>query len=262
MREINNSYTCQHHVDFLTKCRKEKLTPKGLRLHLTVNVLGKEHEELDQEIDKILKHAESQILQTLTDYYSHLTDDFHRGANALKQQMEDMSTSLPEAERAKHNREVNYTETKATIKARDRETTRLRKIHALKHEQSVNPHQKRTEAPPRRTPHHRDSDTSTHSVGSTYSGGTTDVEAPTLNLRSRSILKNGKGPRNKPRTRSTSARRDFHRPLMPPRTEEPTPQQAENPQDTLTGEQLHFLNALKPFLKDQYTAVIDVLGKN
>ena len=96
----NPSHTSRHHVAFLTKCKKEKLTPKGLRLHLTVNVVGTDHRELDDEIDRILKTAESEILQCIANYYSKQADSYHQKANSIKQQMEVKARTLPEEEKA------------------------------------------------------------------------------------------------------------------------------------------------------------------
>ena len=103
MRALNNSHSCRHHLDFLTKCSKDHLTPKGLRLHLKVNVIGSNHSELDRNIDTVLKTAESDILTLIADHYKAQGDEYHREANTLKQRMESLAGKLPDKERQQHN---------------------------------------------------------------------------------------------------------------------------------------------------------------
>ena len=67
MRDLNNSYSSRHHLDYLSECSKDHLTGKG-RLHLKVNIIGSDHKELDQDIDTVLKNAESDILTLIADH--------------------------------------------------------------------------------------------------------------------------------------------------------------------------------------------------
>ena len=134
MRALNNSYSCRHHLDFLTKCSKDHLTPKGLRLHLRVNVNGSNHSQLDRNIATVLKTAESDILTLIADHYRDQGDAYHREANTLKQRMESLAGKLPDKERQQHNQEVDFTERRAQIRTREQETTRMKKHMALHHE--------------------------------------------------------------------------------------------------------------------------------
>ena len=247
MRALNNSYSCRHHLDFLTKCSKDHLTPKGLRLHLKVNVIGSNHSELDRNIDTVLKTAESDILTLIADHYKAQGDEYHREANTLKQRMESLAGKLPVKERQQHNQEVDFTERRAQIRTREQETTRMKKHTALHHERLHNPDATRT-APPTKRPR---TTTQPETAMETDKPITPNPE-PTLQLRSRSVPK----AKGKPGT----VREGFQMRRKPPRTNP-------NPNPTPTEGQLNPLppglpQAIKPFLKSQYQAEIDGSGES
>ena len=242
MRALNNSYSCTHHLDFLTKCSKDHLTPKGLRLHLKVNVVGSNHSELDQNIDTILKTAESDILTLIGDHYRTQGDTFHREANTLKQRMETLASKLPDKERQQHNQEVDFTERRAQIRIREHETTRMKKHTALHQERIHNPDATRTAPPPKRPRTTTQTDTPMET-----DQPTTPNPEPTLQLRSRSVPK-AKG-------RTGTGREGFQTSRKPPRTNpNPNPTPIEGQPNPLPP---GLLQAIKPFLKSQYQAVIE-----
>ena len=231
MRALNNSYSSRHHLEFLSRCLKDHLMPKGLRLHLKVNVVGSDHKELDQNI---LKTAESDILTLLTDHYKTEGDTHHREANSIKQKMEILAARLPEQERLQHAQEVDFTERRAQIRTREQETTRLKKHTALHHERIVNPEATRT-APPMK----RARTTTQQETPMDTDGSTTPNPEPTLQLRSRSV------PKPK-----TGTREVFQSRRKPPRTSpKPNPTPTEGQQNPLPKD---LLQAIKPFLKSQY----------
>ena len=62
MRLLNNSQNAAHHLEFLSKARDLRQTPRGLRLYLPVNVIGgslDQNDDLKNDVDKILKEAEA-----------------------------------------------------------------------------------------------------------------------------------------------------------------------------------------------------------
>ena len=83
----------------ITKCMKDQLTPRGLCLHLEVNVIGTDHRELHQNIDTVLKNAETDILILIADHYRTQGDTYYREANSLKQKMESLAAKLTDEER-------------------------------------------------------------------------------------------------------------------------------------------------------------------
>ena len=184
MRTLNNSYSCRHHLEFLTKCIKDHLTPRGLRLHLKVNVIGTDQGELNQNIDTVLKTAEADILTLIADHYRTHGDTYHREANTLKQRMESLAAKLPEQERLQHAQEVDFTECRAQIRTREQETTRLKKHSALHHERITHPDATRMEPPVKRPRTTTQPDTPMETEEPT----TLNPE-PTLQLRSRSVPK-------------------------------------------------------------------------
>ena len=175
MRALNNSYSCRHHLDFLTRCSKDHLTPKGLRLHLKINVIGSNHCELDWNID---------ILTLIADHYRAQGDAYHRESNTLKQRVESLAGKLLDKERQQHNREVDFTERRAQIRTREQETTRMKKHTALHHKRLHNPDATRT-APPTKRPR---TTTQSDTPMETDEPITPNPE-PTLQLRNRSVPK-------------------------------------------------------------------------
>ena len=239
MRTLNNSYSCRHHLDFLTKCTKDHLTPKGLRLHLKVNVIGTDHGELNQNIDTVLKTAEADILTLIADHYRTHGDKYHREANALKQSMESLAAKLPEQERLQHAQEVDFTERRAQIRTREQETTRLKKHTALHHERITHPEATRT-APPLKRPR----TTTQPDTPMETEDPTTPNPEPTLQLRSRSVPKH--------RGKAGPSREDFYNKKKPPRTiPNPNPTPPEGQTDPIPK---GLLQAIRPFLKSQYLA--------
>ena len=134
MCDLNNSYSSRHHLDYLSECSKDHLTRKG-RLHLKVNVIGSDHKELDQNIDTVLKNAESDILTLIADHYRA---QGNREANTLKQRIETLAAKLLDQERLQYNQEEDFTKRRAQIRTWEQETTRLKKHTSLHHERTHN----------------------------------------------------------------------------------------------------------------------------
>ena len=218
MRTLNNCISSKHHLEFLTKCSSDHLTPRGLRLHLNVNVIGQDHEQLDRDIDTVLKTAESDILALLIDFYKRQSESLQRDANTQKQLMQVKAAKLPEEEKTKHHQEVNYTERKAEIRSREQETTRLKKHTSLHYERTVNPTLTRT-GPPQKRPR-----TQTQPEEAPM-----DLDQPTLQLRSRNVPK----------------QRVF-RPRQKPQGATPNPDTDSEPKGDIEQE---LIKALRPFLR-------------
>ena len=157
MKLLNNYHTASHHADFLKDCKHNGIMPRGLRLHLEVNVIGHpDHmrssmDALKGQIDAEIKQTETKILDMLIAYYSSLSRDLDHDSTVLQQAMEDTVASSPTMTAAldTHRRLVQSTETKASIKAKEREATRQRKLYRLRQEKQENRVPARTSRPRR-----------------------------------------------------------------------------------------------------------------
>ena len=81
-----------HHRAFLGKCLKAKVTPKGLKLNRRVNpIKGAGSGDTAAKIERILKTAEEDIVETLVDHYENYIEASNLELSDLEKQIQSRS---------------------------------------------------------------------------------------------------------------------------------------------------------------------------
>lgn len=158
MRLYNGSKTARHHKEFLNECKRDGLIPWGLRLYLDINVIGEppKAQALKNNITALLHNTEKQVLEMLSQYYDSLSAEYDHATAVHYEGMEaDCIRHATTEQAGVHQSFVTATEAKANLRAKERETNKLRKLHKLRQEKresstidrTVRPKRSRMRAP-------------------------------------------------------------------------------------------------------------------
>ena len=283
MRTLNNMEAAVHHRQFLTSCKRDKLMPRGLRLEINLNVIGSDSDALHANVDKAIRTAEKKILNLVIEYYSTLGDKLKKDLDAIKMEIDSQLELAEDPETAEtHAQQMAFTDTRADIRVAERETTRRRKLHALKREKqsSETLRSKKRPSRPMRDTHQRRAPSRSMSRGHRRDTGNHQPRDQASNhmTRSRSTHRDhapqhtahgsGSGPtyRNRhphhdghrsgthqDRPRWGSRQQNFQEGTRSPNRPEPRPEFP--PDDRATA----FLRILRPFLNQEYQNLVETL---
>ena len=90
--------------------------PRGLRLKISLNVIGSDSDTLHSNVDKAIRTAENKILNLVIDYYSTLGDKLKHDLDTLKSEIDSQLELAETPETTKtHAQQIAFTDTHADI---------------------------------------------------------------------------------------------------------------------------------------------------
>ena len=170
--------------------------------------------------------------------------------------MDEAARIAPPEARIQHNRDVRYTESKALIRAGERETMRKKKLRSLQIEMDSGKPILRTTRPSRPRNQHPTTTPTEQPDTDRPPREKSRSRSRTPHYQKRSFQKH----RKQPSTGGTTYARALRGP--PPPTTNPTTPTA--PPITIEGnpQAQNFLRALQPFLAPEYQAIVEGLTRN